>query len=123
MKRLISLLLSIIIYSQYSFAVCSKPVTYLKEGQAASCTGYLFTEEKEKQVRESIMKLEKMEVLVESQRQFNVTLESALVNKAAQNENLQKQLDNAKNKSIYETILYFSLGLVIGGFTVDAIKK
>lgn len=49
-KRLLALILSIILPMQ-SFAVCTNAVTLLPEGASAPCRGYLFTPEKELELR------------------------------------------------------------------------
>ena len=49
MKRLISIIL--LLAAPFSYANCKLPVTYVKEGQPAECSGYLFTIEKEAEVR------------------------------------------------------------------------
>ena len=52
MLRLV-LVLALVLGSlnNYSYAACAKPVQSLTEGQAAPCTGYLFSPEKELEVR------------------------------------------------------------------------
>lgn len=50
MKRLLSLLLAINLSSP-AYADCSKPVTFLDQNTPAPCRGYLFTPEKELEVR------------------------------------------------------------------------
>lgn len=50
-KRLIISLL-VAAYSSYSFAGCLKPVTPINKGDKADCTGFLFSPEKELELRQ-----------------------------------------------------------------------
>lgn len=50
MKKLLAILITLSMPLN-SFADCPKPVTSLEEGAKAPCTGYLFTPEKELEVR------------------------------------------------------------------------
>jgi len=50
MKKLLCCILVNIVTFQ-SFADCTKPVTLLEQGASAPCRGYLFTVEKEKEIR------------------------------------------------------------------------
>lgn len=50
MKKLLCLVLAIMIPFQ-TFAECPKPVTLLEQGASAPCSGFLFSKEKEKEVR------------------------------------------------------------------------
>lgn len=40
-----------IFYGQLAYAACDKPVTYLLNGTPAPCDGYLFTPDKERELR------------------------------------------------------------------------
>jgi hypothetical protein len=81
MKRLIAIALTISLPIS-SFADCTKPVTSLEEGAKAPCTGYLFTPEKELEVR--LMKKE-----------------SELLK--AETENLNLMIDKYKKKEVEYT--------------------
>lgn len=48
---------------------CEKPVQALKEGQKSPCTGYLFSPEKEKEVRITVQETELKEAEIELQKQ------------------------------------------------------
>lgn len=51
MAKLTAFILAATLTSQVAWADCSSPVTLLEKDQSAPCRGYLFTPEKEKQVR------------------------------------------------------------------------
>jgi hypothetical protein len=44
-------LISMLLYGQLAYADCSKPVTFLPNGTPAPCDGFLFTPEKERELR------------------------------------------------------------------------
>lgn len=46
-----AIILTLLSFSINAIANCSKPVQFLEKGQAAPCEGYLFTKEKELEVR------------------------------------------------------------------------
>lgn len=50
MKKLLSLILSLNL-SNVAFALCPKPVITLEQGVQAPCSGFLFSREKEQEVR------------------------------------------------------------------------
>lgn len=51
MKKLVAVILSISLLPISSFAECTKPVTSLESGATVPCRGFLFTPEKELEVR------------------------------------------------------------------------
>ena len=123
MKKVISLYLSLFLYSQYSFSICLKPVTFLKEGQKVECDGYLFTPEKEYEVRNLVMQNDKLYKLTDAQQQHNNDLAQQLMTKAQLVNNLNQQVQTLEKESDFQKYLYFAVGLVLGGYTVNQIKK
>jgi len=97
-----------------SNATCDNPVTYLKQREAAPCNGYLFSEEKEAEVREIVQKYPKV---VELNTKYEVLINKLTDQndlKSQLNANLKSQLENRNNQETIEKIVYFSLGLLIG---------
>ena len=107
-----------------SIALISGPavaqVQYLEKGQAAPYTGYLFTPEKESEVRQTNEAL-KLFKLVDESNQRIIGLkdqELALVNSQSkiwrdQSEQLSKELQEQKNSSFWKQTLYFGLGALL----------
>lgn len=50
-KKTLTILLSFAIFTQTAYSNCSQPVSYVLIGKPAPCTGYLFSPEKEQQLR------------------------------------------------------------------------
>lgn len=69
MKRLIALILAISLPIS-SFAECTKSVTLLPEGASAPCKGFLFTPEKELEVRIMTKEFELLEMETKSLNQI-----------------------------------------------------
>lgn len=111
MKALI--LVFIMLFNQIAFA-CDKPVTYLKEGTLAVCTGYLFSPEKEKEVRETAIKYNTMEQLNSKQEELIVVLQQRVYVGQQVSDNLRKENESLESKNRMDQIIYFSLGLVLG---------
>lgn len=110
MKKLI---IALLLISQVSMA-CNKSVTYLQEGSAAPCTGYLFSPEKEKEVREIKVKYADMSQLVAKQDELTQTLNQRIYVISAQNNNLREEIKNVESRGTLEKVIYFSLGIVLG---------
>jgi hypothetical protein len=54
---------------------CDQPVTYLTEGETAPCTGYLFSQEKELEVRVAVEENKQLYMITETQDQLIKNLE------------------------------------------------
>lgn len=107
------IILSLILASSISFAEC-KPVTYLTEGKPAPCNGYLFTPEKEKEVRDKVQDLDKYIDLSKKQDDLISVLNGRVINQTEQNNNLRASIES-RDKSLWvEQLIYFSLGLLAG---------
>lgn len=126
MKKAISLILSLFLYLEYSFAACDKPVNYLQEGTTTPCSGYLFTPEKELEVRIKIANYDKMELLVKKQDEMINILDSRIKIQIEQNIELSKLNEGNKNEDFYQKVLFFGLGALLTGMiaygTIQAIK-
>lgn len=102
---MISLLFSLILTSH---AACDKPVSYLTEGQSAPCTGYLFTPEKELEVRYKINSYDNLTELTKKQEEL-----IDILNKRIENNQKQIGLYQDKESSGYFTqLLYFGMGVL-----------
>lgn len=81
MKVIAILLVSCLISSSVFAAECARPVTPLKEGEQAPCTGFLFTSEKEKEVRlkgeDYKSLLEQSELLIKQKEFYKKELEES----------------------------------------------
>jgi hypothetical protein len=113
-KEMKTLILSILLFSQISFAVCNKPVTYLTEGKPAPCNGYLFTPEQEKQVREDVFALGKYKELVKMQDDLVGTLNERIDNYEFMTENLRSENEFIQKKNTWMNGIYFVLGITVG---------
>lgn len=95
-------------------------VEYLEKGKAAPFTGYLFTPEKEAEVRKANedLKLYKLiednnsKILKLKEDQLVVVKEQANLWQT-QSERLSKQLVDAENRAFWRNTLYFGLGALI----------
>ena len=112
--KLISLILSLIIYSGYSNAECSKPVNYLTEGTKAPCTGYLFTPEKEAEVRDKIIKFDTLNELTKKQDEMITVLGARIITQQDMNKTLESELQSEQNKNNLYKYLAFSIGFILG---------
>lgn len=109
-----SILIFLLLWSQFSYGVCNDPVTYLNERDPAPCKGYLFTEEKEAEVREIVQKYPKVVELNNKYENLINKLNDQVDLNRQLNANLKEQMNNRNNQQILEKVVYFSLGLIIG---------
>lgn len=101
-------------FSQISFASCKQPVTYLGLGERAVCAGYLFSPEKEAEVRNLVQRYEILVEIVEKQERLIENLNNRVDLNQKISQNLQDQLDNKNSQSTLEKIIYFTLGIALG---------
>lgn len=106
--------LFIFMFSQISFASCKQPVTYLGLGERAVCSGYLFSPEKEAEVRNLVQRYEILVEIVEKQELVIENLNNRVDLNQKISQNLQDQLDNKNSQSTLEKIIYFTLGIALG---------
>lgn len=104
----------IFMFSQISFASCKQPVTYLGLGERAVCAGYLFSPEKEAEVRNLVQRYEILVEIVEKQERLIENLNNRVDLNQKISQNLQDQLDNKNSQSTLEKIIYFTLGIALG---------
>ena len=109
-----------------AFAECKQPVSILLEGDKAPCSGYLFTPEKELEVRTKVSNYNTMENLVKKQDEIIDVLNQRVTNQYQQNQILNDQLQLREKESFTQKAIFFVLGAVVTGLiaygTVQAIK-
>lgn len=139
MKQLLSLLLALIL-SLPANADCNKPVTTLEQGTPAPCRGFLFTPEKEREVRllsedydftkqESDLKSKKIDLLIKSQSDTDFIIkkereQAELWRKAAEDSTLKlTQKENRQASRDWMMIIAGVLLTVGAGYAVGQAAK
>lgn len=107
---MISLLFSLLVST--SHAACDKPVTALQEGQAAPCTGYLFTPEKELEVRFKTNTYDKLTELTKKQDEMIDVLNLRIDNNQKQISLYEQKIQQNQSTEFYQKLLYFGLGVL-----------
>ena len=118
MKRSLAIILSISI----CFPAYAADVKYVKEGEPVPYTGYLFTPEKEKELRLLDDKLSLSEQKINLLKSTNELQTQLIDNGNKRIEIYQKQVDylgekvvSTEDKSFWKSTLYFTLGAVLTG--------
>lgn len=123
MKQLLSFFI-IISFSIQSLATeCSGPVTYLLEGQKTSCNGYLFSPEKEQEVRLMYNAYPVLEDVSKKQDELITTLNQRIDIQTNLNNNLTQQIDNKNKMDKWTNALWFVGGIIVTTAIVYATKK
>lgn len=117
------LFITLLLIFNISNATCNQSVTYLTEGSITKCTGYLFTEEKELEVRTKVDKVELLESLVKNQDQQIDILNQRVKLAQEQNLNLEKFLQNRIDTNLYVNIAFFIGGALITAFISANVNK
>lgn len=109
-----------------AFAECKQPVSLLEEGKPAPCLGYLFTPEKEAEVRTKIANYNNLELIVKKQDELVDVLNKRVYNQIEQNQILNEQLNLREKETFTQKAIFFVLGAVVTGLiaygTVQAVK-
>lgn len=113
MKKLVSVTLALILYSQSIFAVCNKPVTYLKEGASAACNGYLFTPEQELLVRDAVEDNERYKHIITDLETLTANQDKRIALEVERYSNIKAQLDLKNDKSMWERLAWFIGGVAV----------
>ena len=92
MKKLLCLVLAVCM-STTAFAECTKPVTLLEQGAQAPCNGFLFTKEKEKEVR---LMAEDYKLVLEELEYKNKKIELTLKDLRLSDDIIQKERDKGE---------------------------
>jgi len=101
--------------SNVAFATCDKPVTYLGQGSTSPCSGFLFSPEKELEVRILVETLKK-------DQEIKTILEKRLEITQLRLEDVNNQLYKREQTSQLEKSLYFVFGALITGFIANNVK-
>jgi len=109
--------ISILLCTLLSFPIiaCDKPVTAIKQGEIATCSGYLFSPEKEKEVRIKIAEYDLLKEYSNTQTELNQILNKRLENTQQYNDRLYKRLNEEKRSNEIYNALYFGLGVIVTG--------
>ena len=125
MKQLTYLIL---LLSNISWA-CD-PVTLMHAGDKANCDGYLFSKDKEAEVRQHLLDLDTYKQLDASNQriiQYHMQEEDLLKQQTDlwhnQAQDLSKQLISAEDSSFWKKTLFFGLGVLASMTTIYGIKK
>lgn len=106
---MISLILSLIVSSH---AACDKPVSYLQEGASAPCSGYLFTPEKELEVRFKINTYDKLTELTLKQDEMIEILNKRIDSNQKQIGLYEQKINIQQSNEFYQKVIYFGLGVL-----------
>lgn len=123
MVKTISVILLTLLLSIPTYGSCSKPVQYLKIGEPAQCTGYLFSPEQEFKVRVTTEREEILKNMIEKHVEINSILEKRLDNSIDYNDYLSKELREEKRNSFWVNTLYFTLGAVLTGIIATNVNE
>lgn len=79
------------------------------------CTGYLFTPEKEYEVRTESYQFSKLKELTATQDELITVLNQRLDNQLKYSTDLSNELQSRKDKEFWRNSLFFLLGAVVTG--------
>lgn len=125
MKKTLSLILALSLFSQVSLAdtVCAQPVLAMHQGDSVPCSGFLFSPEMEKEVRQ--MK-ENYDKLVELNKDLTdlSAIKDDEINVISKNLDATKaQLNFDDKKNVWENVLWFAAGVLATGAAVYLARK
>jgi len=138
MKEVLVIILSFMITTpSYS---CDKPVTYLKQGEITTCEGFLFSKEKELEVRvivedyESLKEATKLHINRSERLQEQVILSDKELDKERQRSDLWRQraiesteqLLNSQSSNSWRDFGFILSGIgltVLSGWTIGQVAK
>lgn len=112
MKKLI-LLIYMLTSSFATWADCAKPVTYLSQNDPAPCSGYLFTQEKELDVRIKVSAYDNLMKLNDKNNELIDILSKRVENQSQQNLLLQNEINQRNNNDYWQKTLFFILGSLV----------
>ena len=107
------------LFSQYTFADCVKPVTYLETGATTQCSGFFFTKEAELDNREKLVQYDYLVKINKKQDELVNILNDRTVN-------LMKQVSLAEDSgkfNVYTHIGFFVLGSLITGYIASNVNR
>jgi len=114
MKALLVILLSFNI----AYADCP-PVKRIEKGQISECTGYIFSPEKELEVRIRYEQYDTMEKKIQNQQEISNILEQRLKN----DREYIASLETNRDRQFWRETGYFILGAVLTGFIATNVGR
>lgn len=120
---MIKLILSLLLVTSLSWGECSKPVTYLTDTTPAPCTGYLFTPDKELEVRTKVLQYDTLDRLVKKQDELITNLSERVDLTMKQNANLFNELQSRSNHEWYINVAFFLGGALITAYIASNVNK
>lgn len=106
------IILAIILLSEICFAEC-KPVSYIKEGQPACQTGYLFSPDKELIAREAVEKYVVAQEIILKQDELIANQDKRIALEVERYANLKAANDLQNDKSMWERLAWFIGGVAV----------
>lgn len=113
----------LLLSASIAWGECSKPVTYLTDTTPAPCTGYLFTPEKELEVRTKVLQYDTLDKLVKKQDELIDNLNQRVDLTTKQNSNLFNELQSRSNQEWYVNIAFFIGGALITAYIAANVNK
>lgn len=116
------LCIAFVLYSFPGYAKCGKAVQFVEAGKPAPCSGFLFSPEKEQEVRIKLQVSSTLESLVKKQQESIDNLDARIANLQNYNNYLSTELEKQDKFNFWKTTLYFSLGVLVTGAIATNVK-
>lgn len=100
----------------YADDVCEKSVTFIKIGNPAPCSGYLFSPEMEEKMRILDQKSKILELSLSKQEELTKVQDERIILLQDRNLTLYNQLEDRKETEWWKVAGAFVLGSIITGF-------
>lgn len=131
LKHATKLLLCVfMVYSQCSYSDCPKDVQVIKQGQAANCDGFLFSDEAERDAEDYKNSADYFKELSDAlkeksrlQADENKILEQRLKLYVDTTQTLSQDLAKRDTNETLYRFVYFSLGVLVTGVIAVNVKK
>lgn len=107
------LFIIILIQSIFVRAECLQPVTHLRINEVTPCEGYLFTPEKELEVRQQVINYEQLNLMNNKQKQLIDILQQRMNIQIEQNLLLVDKLQKQEQYEFWKIGSSFALGVII----------
>lgn len=115
--------MSLAFVANQAMANCPVPVQYVHEFELAPCSGYLFSPEKELEVRLKVDQFNLLEEYSATQADVNEALNKRLQEAHKYNEHLEKRLHQEKRNNEIYNFLYFTLGVLVTGLVAGNVGR
>lgn len=124
------LLATIFLFSQVTFAACENDVELLKKGEVSPCTGLLYSPAADDEANRAFENAEKFKNINDLLVKKNIAMETQneIVEKRlnlyiTESQILAERLTKKENRSEWQKVLYFSLGVLATGIAVYGAKQ